>query len=88
MISYNQIFEMIIFSKFSIVIWLPAYIFPSNSMFNWLHISKKCGENKCVLDSKSVQYCATFLANIIKHEHCCVAFLKKSRESHFIDFDY
>jgi len=26
MISYNQIFKMVILSKFSIVIWLPVYV--------------------------------------------------------------
>jgi len=39
-------------------------------MFHWTYILKKCGEIRCVLGSKSEQYCASFPANI-KHEHCC-----------------
>jgi len=59
---------MMILSKFSIVIWLSAYVFPC--MFRWTYILKKYGEIRCVLGSKFEQYCTTFPANI-KHEHCC-----------------
>jgi len=85
MISYNQKLKVVILSKFSIVIWLLAYVLPCISTVYWFYILKKCGENRCVRFKVLATLCN------FSHEYQTGRLLRILQwwESHyFIDFDY